>query len=304
MEFIYATDLHGNHSKYKYLKKICIEQKIPILHIGADILPKIKGEIIPKVQKEFIDIFLRKFYTEAKQNNLTILTHFGNDDLYSLKNTFLDYAQLLDYTSHSHKGFTFKAYGYVPDYPYPLKTACKLDDEDFIRPSYKYKTRKPDFNEMMISQFMGREIEYKEKECEYIPIDINPNGQIYTISDPEYYFNAKSTIAKDLKNFHADNKTIVSIHCPPSGCDLDVCRNGYKAGSKAIRQWAETNNPLLILSGHIHENYAKTNKWKEKIGNTLVIQPGQGDSKTVHFVHIKINEEINEITSNFFIHNL
>lgn len=81
----------------------------------------------------------------------------------------------------------------------------------------------------------------------------------------------------------------MAIHQPPDNLDLDVCRpiicnNKYwiwasgktrKVGSKAVHDWIKKQQPLLVLCGHIHENYAATKVWKVVVGKTTVIQPGQ-----------------------------
>ena len=46
-------------------------------------------------------------------------------------------------------------------------------------------------------------------------------------------------------------------------------------GSKAVRAWIETNQPLLTLHGHIHESYLITGTDTVQIGRTTCHQPGQ-----------------------------
>lgn len=48
-----------------------------------------------------------------------------------------------------------------------------------------------------------------------------------------------------------------------------------KVGSKSIYEWIDREQPRLVLCGHIHESRYLTGTWKETIGKSVVIQPGQ-----------------------------
>lgn len=62
---------------------------------------------------------------------------------------------------------------------------------------------------------------------------------------------------------------VLVTHQPPFGAAVDEVSPGRHAGSKAIRDFIEANNPILALSGHIHEAPAI-----DKIENTMLINPG------------------------------
>jgi len=264
MIFIYATDLHGDSTKYSTILEFAIKYNIKLIHLGADILPK--GSEILSIQKSFISGFLKRFYSQAAEAGIKILASFGNDDIYTRKKYFLKYAELLDETPYSQEGYDFSAYNYVPVYPFPLKTACKLD----------YKGWQPE-------EYTGRNV------------DVSPDLGIIPILDLDLYLAEKGTIEDDLKNLKCSEKTIVAFHCPPANVDLDVCvlnlepREIKKVGSKAIYDWLLKNQPKICLCGHIHESYFATGVFKAYIGKTLVIQPGQ--MKKTQFVVIDVNEQ-------------
>lgn len=65
-----------------------------------------------------------------------------------------------------------------------------------------------------------------------------------------------------------DNLLIIAHH-PPKDTALDVIANGVHVGSHAVRAIIEKTQPLLVLSGHIHESFAV-----DTIGSTTVINPG------------------------------
>lgn len=213
-------------------------------------------------QKKFINGYLKEFYERCHKQGIDVIASFGNDDLYSRKKYFLKYADLLDVTPYVKDGYTFKAYPFCCDYPFGLKTACKYD----------YNGWKP---ESYISK----------------PIDVDEQG-FYEIKDVEEYFRKKNTIEEDLKTFRVEPKTVMSIHQPPYSLGLDVCLGGRRVGSKAVYEFIERNQVdcPLVLSGHIHESPGISGIWKAKIGNTLIIQPGQDLVRTT-MVYIEITDQ-------------
>jgi len=275
MKFVYATDLHGDENKYRVLLQYARKLDIKLIHLGADLLPKGSGLI--DIQKKFVNGFLKRFYAECQAEGIKLLSFFGNDDLYTRKKYFQKYGDLLDEKPYEQDGYRFTAYGYVPDYPFGLKTACKWDSKGWRCPE----------------AYIGR------------PVDVGPEG-IIGINDIETYFAAKGTIEEDLKSMGGGPKSIVSIHCPPDGLGLDVVPPSNdllasiflpeekpkerRVGSAAVHEWIKREKPRLVLCGHIHESPEFAGVWKVQTGSTLVIQPGQKRRRTV-FVAIEIDDE-------------
>jgi Icc-related predicted phosphoesterase len=245
MHFAYVTDLHGSITKYNLALKYAIDHKVPLIHIGADVLPK--GSCIMEMQKDFIKKYLKDFYRITKEKGIDVIGSFGNDDLNTRKQYFRKYATLLDEVPYEKDGYTFKAYNFVPDYPFGLKGDCKLDYPGWTCP------------EPYISP----------------PVDFTDQGRVI-IEDPVQYFLKKGTIKEDLEKIQVDDRTIMAIHCPPAGgLGLDVCANGREVGSKSVLEFIAAKKPLLTLHGHVHESPDVTGIWKTQIGKTVVIQPGQ-----------------------------
>ena len=259
LKFVYGTDFHGDPQKFTDILNFAIEQKVSLIHLGADLLTK--GSNMLAEQKRFIYGFLKKYYQKAKSMDIDVIGSFGNDDIYTRKFYFRKYATLLDEDPYSRDGYDFQAYQFVLDYPFGLKTATKLDSEGWTCPD----------------PYLGP------------PCDFDEQGY-YKILDIQEYFRQKGTIEGDLKLLKASNKTIMSMHMPPAGVDLDVCNGGRRVGSKAIYDWIIREKPLVTLHGHIHESYEVTGIWKTYIGSTLVIQPGQGTNYT-HVVYIELGDQ-------------
>jgi Icc-related predicted phosphoesterase len=66
-----------------------------------------------------------------------------------------------------------------------------------------------------------------------------------------------------VKNF------ILVSHTPPVQTNTDRLANGNHVGSMAVRTFIEKKQPLVCLTGHIHES-----RGQDYIGRTLVLNPG------------------------------
>lgn len=74
-------------------------------------------------------------------------------------------------------------------------------------------------------------------------------------------------ILKTLSRLLQGEKNIILVtHVPPLDTKLDLSRKGEHAGSSAVRKTIEQFQPLLAISGHIHESHGT-----DKIGNTLCL---------------------------------
>ena len=182
ISFLYTTDLHGDLQKYETILQSAIENKINLVHLGADLLPKPNhGERLLDVQKDFVAGYLRGYYKRCTEAGINLLAFFGNDDLYIFKKSFKEYGDLLDEKPYTQDSHIFTAYGYVPDYPFALKTACKLDFRG-------WKLSEP---------YLGE------------PVDVNEEDGIYDIEDIDSYFSKKSTIEEDLESLKSGPDSIV-----------------------------------------------------------------------------------------------
>lgn len=257
MTFLYTTDLHGDLSKYEKVYQYAVENNINLIHMGADLLPK--GDDIAGRQKHFVKIELKKFYHKCHERKIRVLAFWGNDDLYTRKIYFREYAELLDEHPYHQGEYEFRAYPYVQDYPFGLKTACKLDSDGWRCPE----------------PYLSDPVEYTARGWE-------------NIKDIEKYFAEKGTIETDLKEIHAHNRTIMAIHQPPCALELDVCMDGRRVGSQTVFNWIKREQPLVCLCGHIHESHYKSGVWKILLGRTTIIQPGQwGEEATMVLINIE-----------------
>lgn len=72
------------------------------------------------------------------------------------------------------------------------------------------------------------------------------------------------------KHIKKDKKLILVTHAPPYGTRLDDMAAIGHRGSQSIMGFIEKYQPILSISGHLHE----TAERKQMIGKTLAINPG------------------------------
>ncbi|MBS3108212.1 metallophosphoesterase [Candidatus Woesearchaeota archaeon] len=72
------------------------------------------------------------------------------------------------------------------------------------------------------------------------------------------------------KHITKEKKVILITHAPPYGTKLDDMGSIGHRGCKSIMDFIEKHQPILSISGHLHETAGR----KQMIGKTLAINPG------------------------------
>ena len=75
--------------------------------------------------------------------------------------------------------------------------------------------------------------------------------------------------ALEAKAREAKGRTILIVHNPPFGTNLDKTETGEHVGSKAVREFIEKEKPVLAISAHIHEAGGI-----DRLGQTTLFYPG------------------------------
>ncbi|MGW8288150.1 MAG: metallophosphoesterase [Desulfobulbales bacterium] len=121
-------------------------------------------------------------------------------------------------------------------------------------------------------------------------------GSNYTPFNTPYEFSEEELAAFLASGYaqikDADNFILVS-HAPPVKTSTDRLINGKHVGSAAVRAFIEEKQPLLCLTGHIHESRAQ-----DYLGRTLVLNPGMlkdGGYVEVLFENNKISAALQSI---------
>jgi Icc-related predicted phosphoesterase len=68
---------------------------------------------------------------------------------------------------------------------------------------------------------------------------------------------------------------VLVSHSPPRGTACDAIGARAHVGSRALRAFVERLAPRAVLSGHIHESPRVTGAYRDRIGPTVIANPGQ-----------------------------
>ncbi|MDP2749277.1 MAG: metallophosphoesterase [Nanoarchaeota archaeon] len=90
-------------------------------------------------------------------------------------------------------------------------------------------------------------------------------GGGFSLTDRDFEKTAK----KFYKVFKKNRNFILITHAPPYRTKVDLIGRSH-CGNKSIANFIKLSQPLVAISGHLHETEGK----KDKIGKTLVVNPG------------------------------
>jgi Icc-related predicted phosphoesterase len=125
--------------------------------------------------------------------------------------------------------------------------------------------------------------------CEYwknvglIGLGGSPHGAFTTpieYSEEE----AAEILRRAQRNYHGGNLILVS-HCPPKDTKIDRVVIGQHIGSTSVREFVMRAQPILVVSGHVHEAQGE-----DKIGSTVLVNTGP--AKNGKYARISIDKSI------------
>ncbi len=79
---------------------------------------------------------------------------------------------------------------------------------------------------------------------------------------------------------------ILLSHYPPKGC-VDIAWSGVHIGLEEVRELVIRKEPILVLSGHVHESRGYC-----KLGNTLVVNAGPLMNGNYAIINIDNNKNV------------
>ena len=82
---------------------------------------------------------------------------------------------------------------------------------------------------------------------------------------------SEEEIAKALAAFDGIRPLYLVVHFPPLDTKLDEYAPGKHAGSPALREWVQREQPVRLFCGHIHE----TAGLSDRLGSTQCINVGK-----------------------------
>ncbi len=255
---LFVSDLHGKVNRYEKLFAFLEEAKPSALFIGGDILPSSvlhsfrAGENKPDFVTDYLASRFQELKDKLGNRYPRIFVIMGNDDPKIEEETLINFEKKGLWEYIHGKVVTFgqhqvMGYSYVPPTPFLLKDWERYDTDHSVQAG-----------------------------C----VKPEDGFRTFQTEDNDY----KITISDDLKELSTSidpKRTICLFHSPPYHTGLDrVAMDGISVensqadiyvGSKAIKSFIKTQQPLLTLHGHIHESSRLTGIWKEKAVKTVSI---------------------------------
>lgn len=250
-DWFFTSDLHGQTALYEQLLAIVAAHRPSAAIIGGDLAPHHLGEEGVRMQRVFLQGFLVEFARRLAEASpgTELLLLMGNDDWSS---NFDCLEQQHGHLWHSVHGRAVAVHGHpvagmtwVPITPFWIKDWERWEDGEDERPARL---------DGVVSRGVG-----------VVAHAFDPSSRRPSIADA----------LDELSRSTNSSETIFVIHSPPRDTFCDVTHARTHVGSRALRRFIEHHQPPLVLSGHIHESPRVTHQYRDAIGGTVVVNPGQ-----------------------------
>jgi len=249
--WFFTSDLHGQGALYEQLLAIGAAHRPAAILIGGDLGPHAAGADGVRRQRVFLQGLLVEFARRLQEASpdTRLLLMMGNDD----------WASNSDCLEQHHGGLWFALDGravdvsgtvvvgssFVPITPFAIKDWERWEDGGDEQP-------------VRLDGWVSR-------EGDVVAHRFDPATRSPTIAD--------ALLALPLG---ADASAAVMVtHSPPRDTNCDQIGARQHVGSRAIRAFIARRQPRLVLSGHIHESPRVSASFRDRIGETVVVNPGQ-----------------------------
>lgn len=250
-QWFYTSDLHGQGALYEQLIAIVGAHRPRAVLIGGDLAPHAGGADGVAHQRVFLEGFLvefaRRFQEASPGSELMLL--MGNDDWAANHDCLERHDGALWRLLHDRvavvDGVPVAGLSWVPITPFAIKDWERWDDGE------------PETPARLDGWVSGRD------------------GLAAHRFDPARREPTIAGALADLSSRTSPAGTVFVLHSPPRDTRCDMIGAGVHVGSRAIRAFAERHQPPLILAGHIHESPRVSSSYRDTIGRTVAVNPGQ-----------------------------
>lgn len=250
-KWLFTSDLHGLTGLYEEILAEAATERATAVLIGGDLGPAAEGAPGLRRQRLFLEGFLVEFARRLRDSvpGAQLLLLMGNDDWAANHDVLEREDGKLWRVLHDRvievDGVSVAGCSWVPITPFKIKDWERWEDGAAESP---------------------RRLEGLRSDAQGVhAYAFDPAHRTPTIAD------ALSTLAARTPV----RDTVFVLHSPPHGTNCDVMHGGVHVGSRAIRAFVEQHQPRLTLSGHIHESVRATGAWRDRIGATICVNPGQ-----------------------------
>lgn len=250
-EWFFTNDLHGQTALYEQLVAITAAHRPRAVILGGDLCPHATGAEGVRLQRVFLQGFLVEFARRTREASpgTELLLLMGNDD----------WSANLDVLERHHAGLWHHVHARV----------ARVDGVPVGGISW-----------VPITPFAIKDWERWEDGAEERPARLDgwvsgPEGLRPFRFDGARRAPTLAAALERLAGLAPPADTVLVSHSPPRDTHCDRIGGGAHVGSRALRAWIERHQPPLVLSGHIHEAPRVSNAWRDRIGRTAVVNPGQ-----------------------------
>jgi Icc-related predicted phosphoesterase len=267
---IYTADLHGDLELYRAAGEAARRLEADAVIFGGDLcpgMPSASAVSLPRAQPEFLLREVGPLVESWKKNRPTLRVFAvpGNDDCATILPA-LDHLESAGLIENLHQKsarlgpYSLLGLAFVPPTPFSFKDFERRDGPG-ERPLERQGARS------VLATEQGFQV----------------------IQDFVAYLLSLPSIEEEIARLPAGEpgRTIAVMHCPPYNTRCDVLYNGEHIGSRAIRRWIERTQPLLTLHGHIHESPRMSGSYCDRIGASVVVNPG-ASGRTPHLVAMEL----------------
>lgn len=255
MRVCFTSDLHGDRTLYGQLADLVRAERPELLILGGDLLRDVNRDepIVPQAAARVADLMEQVNEWRQALPDLTVACIVGNHEilpeLHCLRRE-RDAGRIVLLEaggSWNWGGYHWAGYGCSPPSPHWAKDFERLDHVD---------TPVPEFD----------------------GVEWDPDGEKFRQVFAEQYFRGKAPIIERLRAVPALLAPwILVAHAPPHETALDRLPNvPHPIGSKAVREFILERQPILSLHGHVHESPIVSGSFRDKLGSTVCVNPGQG----------------------------
>ena len=250
-DWFFTSDLHGQSDLYEQVLAQAVAGQARAVILGGDLGPHATGSPGVRYQRLFLEGFLVEFARRLHEAlpAVELLLLMGNDDWRANE----------DVLERRHG----ELWQLVHD------RVVGVDDVRVAGCSW-----------VPITPFLIKDWERWEDGAEEAPTRlegwVSEGGAVHAHRfDPDRRAPTIADALESLAARSAPRETLYVLHSPPRDTACDRTHRGHHVGSRAIRAFVERHQPPLVLSGHIHESPRISGDWRDRLGEAVVVNPGQ-----------------------------
>jgi uncharacterized protein len=250
-EWFFTSDLHGHSGLYEQVVALVAAHRPRVVILGGDLAPHAAGVDGLRRQRVFFEGLFVEFGRRVRDGSpgTELLLLMGNDDwrdnLKCLERHDGSLWRLLHERVVDVDGTPVAGLSWVPITPFSIKDWERWDDGGDEAP-------------VTLDGWVSH-------DGALVRHRFDPGARQPTIADA----------LEGLATLAPPGRTLYVSHSPPHGTHCDLTHARTHVGSRALRAFIERHVPPLVLSGHIHESPRMSDAWCDRLGETVVVNPGQ-----------------------------